>query len=121
MIRSIQFGLAFMSLATVVGPAFGAKAAAAYEVGDSVVVIKKAELQVPGKTVASVDRGDLLQVENVNGKWLWVRRDGPPGWLDSRHVLSLDDGLKQFSDAIQKNPKEPNSFPSLLVSCLCVQ
>jgi tetratricopeptide (TPR) repeat protein len=85
--------------------------AAAIDVGDYVLATQDADLRVPAGKTGLVFVGDLLEVESVNGKWLWVISDkGKPGWIDSGHVVHADKGQEYFAGRIAGNSKDAAAF-----------
>jgi DUF4097 and DUF4098 domain-containing protein YvlB len=59
-----------------------------YRKGDEVMVRRDAALKVETETVGTVRNGDRLVVEDVRGKWLWVRSGQTRGWIESDSVTA---------------------------------
>jgi len=59
-----------------------------YRKGDEVIVRRDAPLKVETETVGTVRNGDRLVVEDVRGKWLWVRSGQTRGWIESDSVTA---------------------------------
>lgn len=87
-------------------------AAAQFEKGDYVVVTEKVVLRVPEGKTDTLVRGSTVRIDEINGKWLWVKRDkkGRPGWIDSAKVIRPDDALALFNEQIRKNPKDAEAY-----------
>ncbi|WP_158261250.1 MULTISPECIES: tetratricopeptide repeat protein [Pirellulaceae] len=82
-----------------------------YKLGDQVIVIEDASLQLSGDTkVGEVSLGDVLQVKAINDKWLWVK-DDTTGWLHQRHVVPLNRAaIEQFTKLVNENPKNAGAY-----------
>jgi hypothetical protein len=55
------------------------------------VAAEQASLQVENEVVATLSKGDVLKVTQINGEWLWVesvegRNLDKPGWINQEHV-----------------------------------
>ncbi len=83
--------------------------ALAQEVGDDVVPKAKVDLKVKDAVVATVEPDDVLTVEMVQGKWLWVvTADGTKGWVKSDAVQPYDDSPPPSpDDAAPGSPETP--------------
>jgi tetratricopeptide (TPR) repeat protein len=82
--------------------------ASAQTVGDTVVVIRFCDIKAGTAVVGRATPGQVLTVNEVNGKWLWVE-NGVPGWIDSGNITSQDQALSYFSEAIEFSPT-PEDF-----------
>lgn len=71
----------------------------AQEVGDQVVPKAQADLKVKDEIVATVETDDVLTVEQVQGKWLWVvTSEGVKGWVKSDLIQPYDDSAPPSPD-----------------------
>lgn len=89
----------------------GTVAAQDYKIGDRVVVIEDASLQLSGDTeVGNVSLGDVLQVKATNDKWLWVK-DDQSGWLSQQYVVPLNRAaIERFTKLVNANAKSPGAY-----------
>jgi hypothetical protein len=83
--------------------------AAAHEVGDKVVPKEPIDLKVKDAVVETVDSGDVLTVERVQEKWLWVSTPlGTKGWVKADAVVPYDPGTPDSPEgAAPGSPDEP--------------
>jgi len=74
--------------------------AAEYKKGDKVLVTADAQLKLGAKPVGTVQKGDRLTIQGVQGKWLWVKTGTVSGWIDSGNVsaLPMDDSVAEGSE-----------------------
>lgn len=79
------------------------------EVGDQVVPKAQVDLKVKDEVVATAGTGDILTVEQVQGKWLWVvTADGTKGWVKSDSVQPYDDSAPSSPDSsAPESPEAP--------------
>ena len=73
------------------------RVASAVEVGDKVRVIREAEIKVGNDVVGTVSVGQELQIEAINGDWVWVN-PGKPGWLELRNVAPVGQDTTLLDD-----------------------
>ena len=80
----------------------------AQKAGDTVLVITQrgtpANLMSESNVVGTVDRGQDLRVDEVNGEWLWVNHRGTKGWINRRDVIHIDKAMDFFTAAIKQAP-----------------
>jgi len=83
--------------------------AAAQDVGDQVVPKEPIDLKVKDAVVETVDSEDVLTVERVQDKWLWVvTMKGTKGWVKADAVELHVPGTPDSSDsAAPGSPEEP--------------
>ena len=82
---------------------FSTVLAAAYEIGDVVVVIRESEIKVGTKVTDQVYPGFGTEVEAVQGDFLWVNF-GNAGWIHKNNVVPLKDAVAYFTRQIRTNP-----------------
>ncbi len=71
--------------------------------GKRVMVIRwTTELKVKGKTVARSQLGDVLDVAQSSGDWLWIKQK--KGWLNKNDVVESRNALSHFNAQIETNP-----------------
>jgi len=93
----VLIGIVMLELTSVSTSSF------AFDVGDTVIVIRDGKLKIEGKDGDEVSTGLMLKVEAVNGNWLWVS-NGHPGWLDAQFVATPDKALPILNEMIRQNP-----------------
>lgn len=83
--------------------------AAAQEVGDRVVPKAAIDLKVKDTVVESVDTDDVLTVERVQEKWLWVKTEaGGKGWIKADAVNPYEENAPASPDAeAPESPEQP--------------
>lgn len=85
-------------------------AAAAQKVGERVVVTgKAAQIRTRAGATQVVDRGSILSVHGVDGKWLWfVWSSGKgatkQGWMTKDNVIPFSQALDFFTEELKQNP-----------------
>ena len=89
--------------------AFVVSAPPGLEVGYKVVAIRIADVTVDGRTVSKVFPGLVLKVEDVKGDLLLVA-NGRPGWVESRHVVTLDRSMPVLTAMIRQEPQNPSLY-----------
>ena len=96
---------AICSLILASNPAF------AQEKGDEVVPKGDVDLKVKDEVVDSVGPDDVLEVEDVQGKWLWVKSpSGTRGWVKRDKVeLNEDSAPPSPDDSAPASPDPPDS------------
>ncbi len=96
-------------LAVSVLPAL-ARPGLAQEVGDKVVVTSNdTKIKKGREVVATAGRGIVLVVREVRGEWLsvcYLR----PGWIETRHVIPLDEAIGYFTAQIRRNPRDDGAY-----------
>lgn len=87
----------------------GPQTAVAQNVGDRVVAKAAVDLKVKDQVVATVDTDDVLTVEQVSGKWLWVvTPDGTKGWVKMDAVQPYSDSAPAVPEnEAPASPEEP--------------
>src|SRR5690349_14694396 len=90
------------TLAVIVGfLVLGLLPAAAQDVavGDRVVPKAEIELKVKDTVIESVDGDDVLTVERVQDKWLWVKTEaGTKGWIKADTVKPYEENAPASPD-----------------------
>ena len=83
--------------------------AGAQEEGDQVVPKAAVDLKVKNEVIESVGVADVLTVERVQGKWLWVSTaSGSKGWVKADSVQPYDDSAPPAPDGeAPEEPEEP--------------
>lgn len=83
--------------------------ASAQEPGDQVVPKEPVDLKVKNTVVVNVDAEDVLTVERVQDKWLWVSTSaGDKGWVKADAVQPYDDSAPPAPDSeAPETPEEP--------------
>ena len=83
--------------------------ARAQEVGDQVVPKAQVDLKVKDAVVATAGTEDVLTVEQVSGKWLWVvTADGTKGWVKADAVQPYDESAPSSPDnSAPDSPEAP--------------
>jgi len=77
----------------------------AQDVGDTIIVVKDdAQLKQQTGNVATIPRGNHLQVEVVNGNWFWVIWNGNKGWIHKRDIIPVSQGVDYFTQALERSP-----------------
>jgi len=76
----------------------------AQKVGDKVFTSEEAELKSGTAVVGKVGLGVLLDVERVNGEWLWVNYIGTKGWINKKEVVLPDQAIEELTKKIKSNP-----------------
>src|SRR5205085_820127 len=84
--------------------------ASAYEVGERVVVIRDADLKVENKAVARVKPWTQFEIARKNGDWLWGKKDGWLGWIESRNVVAIDDVIPHLDERLSQQPENPKLY-----------
>ena len=82
-----------------------------FQVGDGVVLKMTGRLTLPGKVVGELRKGLVVEVQHVKGQWLWIRGN-KSGWLDSKYVLPLEEGVAYFTGEIKSNKKSSLAYES---------
>jgi hypothetical protein len=82
---------------------------ARYKPGDFVVVIRRADLKVESSVVDTVDEGQLLGVDRVDGDWVWVTSK-KSGWLNRNSVIPAKQAVEFYSAAIRRAPADARLF-----------
>lgn len=99
----IRIALTFIVLSAICSSAPG------FEVGDTVVVVREAEIGVNNFAVDKVFPGLSLNVGAIDGNWLWVS-NGHPGWLDIKSVVPLEQGIAALTELIRLDPASPRLY-----------
>jgi hypothetical protein len=88
---------------------FGRISANAQDVGDQVVPKAPVDLKVKNAVVESVDVDDVLTVEQVQDKWLWVSTaGGTKGWVKADSVKPYEENAPGAPDSeAPESPEEP--------------
>ena len=81
---------------------------AAFEMGDTVVVIQDTQIKVGAKVLQQVARGMGLKVQAVNGDWLWVSNEAT-GWIAKHVVATPNEAIDVFTEEIRKNPHDADA------------
>ena len=78
-----------------------------YNIGDHVLVIRKAPVGVEGQDEkGEVVPGLILKVENVNNQWLWVTHE-KPGWLNRANVTAINrEAIFRLTQMIAANQED---------------
>ncbi|REJ95866.1 MAG: hypothetical protein DWQ29_01500, partial [Planctomycetota bacterium] len=99
--------VALCSLVLLSEPVFG------QEKGDEVVPKDDVALKVKDEVIETVGPDDVLQVEDVEGKWLWVKSpSGKQGWVKRDQVELNDDSAPPSPDhAAPPSPDVPQPPP----------
>ena len=84
-------------------------AAAAQSVDETIVVVDENVVleDATGKDIGHVTRGRQLRVEKLRQtttEWLGVEVNGKFGWINKKAARSLDDGITDFTKAINEDP-----------------
>lgn len=81
----------------------------AQDVGDQVVARSTADLKVKNAVVETVDQDDVLTVERVQDKWLWVSTSaGTKGWVKADLVQPYEDSAPASpDDSAPDSPEAP--------------
>lgn len=98
------------TLAVIIGAlVFCVPPAAAQDVGDQVVPKAAVDLKVKDAVVESVDTDDVLTVERVQDKWLWVvTKSGTKGWVKADAVEPYEENAPESPDSeAPDSPEEP--------------
>jgi hypothetical protein len=105
MMRTVCRTLVFAACAFVLHPL----SVSAQEVGDQVVARTTADLKVKDAIVETVDKEDILTVERVQDKWLWVATSsGTKGWVKADLVQPYADSAPDSpDDSAPDSPDEP--------------
>ena len=84
----------------------------AQKVGDTVVVVANGEAKLMSRSsvVATVGRGQLVRVDDVNENYFLVRWKGKSGWILRRDVKPFDRALRYFTNAINRNADARDYF-----------
>ena len=111
-VRLAALVLAFGLSAAMPSRALGQQPAGKTGVGQRVVPKHRdLTLQNGGGKPARAVKPDIYRVEQVNRGWLQLRPDGgPPGWVGADQVVSLEQAVPFFSDAIGKHPRDPHNY-----------
>jgi hypothetical protein len=80
-----------------------------YKQGDFVVLACRADLKVENNVVDSVDEGQLLGVDRVQGDWLWVTNKNS-GWLNRSSVIPAKQAVEFFTAALRRAPTDARLF-----------
>jgi hypothetical protein len=56
--------------------------------GDEVALLRNVQLKAGSETFGDIGKGERVVVEQIQGKWLWVRSEQTRGWIDKEAVLS---------------------------------
>jgi hypothetical protein len=88
---------------------FGFASASAQEPGDKVVPKAAVDLKVKDTVVESVDTDDVLTIERVQDKWLWVSTaGGAKGWVKADAVQPYDENAPPSPEGdAPESPEEP--------------
>jgi len=88
---------------------FSRSPVSAQEVGDKVVAKSAIDLKVKDAVVESVDQDDVLTVERVQDKWLWVSTAaGTKGWIKADTVQPYAENAPPSpDDSAPESPEEP--------------
>lgn len=78
-----------------------------YKVGQVVVVIREAPLKRGGEVIDKLFRGLPVAVEATQGSLIQVSSIRP-GWLDSRHVISVEEAILMWSRFVARDPSAWN-------------
>jgi len=85
------------------GCLFPVSASLVQEVGEWVAAKTDGKLEADGKIVERLLAGTVMEVRKVEGDRLWVTR-WASGWIPKADVLSIDDAVDHFTQAIRENP-----------------
>lgn len=89
---------------------FAASAHAAdYQIGDTVVVIRDAQIKVGEKVLQHVHRGLGMKVQGVNGEWLWVANEAA-GWVRKQDVATPDRAIEIFTEEIKRDARDADAY-----------
>lgn len=80
-------------------------AAFGQDAGDTVVVVRDAEIKVAEKVMQTVPRGTALKVQETRGDLLLVASEST-GWILKERVTLLPNAVDAFTDQIEKDPKD---------------
>lgn len=85
--------------------------------GDVIVVTAdpEAELRDSSKVVATVPRGNILQVEKVDGNRCWVEWEHEQGWIEKADIVTLEKAADYFTRAIRRTPDADSYHSRALV------
>ena len=61
-----------------------------------------AELKAGANVVAPASLGQMLEVSQTQGDWLWIGSES--GWLNRRDVVPADKAIQHFTAALEQNP-----------------
>lgn len=89
--------------------ALASTSAFAFDVGDTVVAIHHTTVEAGSQTGDKVVPGTVLVVEAIDGDRLWVP-ETHPGWLDSRHVVTVDQAAPLLTEMIRKQPEQVSLY-----------
>ncbi|MFO1094736.1 MAG: hypothetical protein U0992_15735 [Planctomycetaceae bacterium] len=113
--RTLAVILGFLALALL--------PAAAQDVGDRVVPKAPVDLKVKDAVVESVDADDVLTVERIQDKWLWVKTEaGTKGWVKADSVKPYEENAPASPDGeapdSPEQPLEPEADRLYLIGAL---
>jgi tetratricopeptide (TPR) repeat protein len=81
----------------------------AQQMGDWVVATRDAQLREGDRVVGMMHHGIFSRVQAVHGDLLWVE-PGARGWVDRKEVVTLDQAVPYFTDAIAQNPNDHHAY-----------
>ncbi len=68
-------------------------------------------LQNGGGKPARAVKPDIYRVEQVNRGWFLLKPDGgPAGWVGTDQVVTVEQAVAFFSNAIGENPRDPHNY-----------
>ena len=90
----------------------GQQPAAKEGVGQRVVPKhRNVALQNGGGKPARAIKPDIYRVEQVNRGWFLLKPDGAsPGWVAADQIVSVEQAVAFFSNAISKDPHDPHNY-----------
>lgn len=71
-----------------------------------IVIVDRAPLRTPEKTVWRAYRGEVFTVATVNKEWLWITEK--QGWLLGSEAVMFDTAIKELTERLQKEPTAEN-------------
>ena len=86
-----------------------ASAAAGFEVGQMVVVVRDVEVKVDYRIVDKVIAGTALKIQALEEDRVQVN-DGSPGWIGAADVVLQDKAIDHFNEAIAKDSKNATAY-----------
>lgn len=69
-----------------------------------IVIAERAELRIGNRLVGTLPRGEVRTISQVKNGWYWVRGTDDFAWINARDVISREQGIRYFSDAIRTKP-----------------
>ncbi len=71
-----------------------------------VVIQEKADFQVQSKVIGTAKEGTIIQVDAINGDWLWV--SSAKAYLPKTAALPIRNAIQVYTDRIAKKPEANN-------------